>query len=69
MKSISGKELIKILVKKGWKLARIKGSHHIFIKEGSTVRVSVPVHKNKSLKVGLLKHLIKLAGLNENDLV
>ncbi|MBQ5400203.1 MAG: type II toxin-antitoxin system HicA family toxin, partial [Treponema sp.] len=31
---ITAKQLIKILKKNGWKLARINSSHHIFVKEG-----------------------------------
>lgn len=37
-------------------------------KEGSIVRLSVPIHGNQPLKLGLLKHLMKLACLSENDL-
>ena len=68
MKSISGKELAKLLEKNGWKLLRIQGSHHIYGKSGNDARLSVPVHKNQTLKVGLLRHLLKLAELAENDL-
>lgn len=68
MKSVSGQDFCKILDKKGWILARITGSHHIYIKEGHKERVSVPVHKNYNLKIGLLKHLMKIAGVKENEL-
>ena len=68
MKSVSGKEFVKLLEKNGWTLLRVQGSHHIFGKPGSTVRISVPVHKNQSLKVGLLRHFLKQAELNETDL-
>ena len=68
MKSISGKELAKILEKRGWILLRVQGSHHIYGKTGNDVRLSVPVHKNQALKIGLLKHLLKQAGLAEQDL-
>ena len=30
------------------------------------MRISVPIHGNKDLKIGLLKHLLKMAGLLEN---
>lgn len=63
MKAISGKDFIKMIEKKGWKLIRIQGSHHIFGKEGSRVRIVVPVHGNHPLKIGLLNHLTKLAGI------
>lgn len=69
MKSISGKALCKILENHGWTLLRIHGSHHIYGREGSIVRLSVPVHGNKQLKTGLLKHLIKISGINEDEIL
>ena len=68
MKSISGKQLAKLLEKKGWMLLRVQGSHHIYGKSGNDARISVPVHKNQTLKIGLLRHLLKTAKLTENDL-
>jgi len=68
MKSVSGKALAALLERRGWKLLRIHGSHHIYGREGSVVRLSVPIHGNRPLKVGLLKHLLKLAGLSDSDL-
>ena len=68
MKSVSGKEFCKILERNGWALARINGSHHIYIKIGSDLRISVPVHKKDDLKIGLLKKLLKLTNISENDL-
>lgn len=49
-------------------MARINGSHHIYTKEGTIFRISVPVHKNKDLKTGLLKTLMKIAEINESEL-
>jgi predicted RNA binding protein YcfA (HicA-like mRNA interferase family) len=46
MKSVSGKELARVLERHGWQLIRIHGSHHIFGKTGSIVRPSVPIHGN-----------------------
>ncbi|HEX8735550.1 MAG TPA: type II toxin-antitoxin system HicA family toxin [Pyrinomonadaceae bacterium] len=68
MKSVSGKDFIKILENRGWTLLRIKGSHHIYGKTGSVVRLSVPVHGNQPLKTGLLRHLMKMAEIEETDL-
>lgn len=68
MKSISGKEFAKLLEKKSWELKRIKGSHYVYIKSGNPARISVPVHKNTPLKIGLLKHLMKIAGIEEKEL-
>jgi len=68
MKSISGKDFAKILERHDWLLLRIKGSHHIYGKAGSEVRISVPIHGNQTLKTGLLRHFMKVAGLSESDL-
>jgi len=68
MKSVSGKDFAKILERHGWSLLRIKGSHHVYGKAGSEVRISVPIHGNQSLKTGLMRHFLKSAGLTEKDL-
>jgi predicted RNA binding protein YcfA (HicA-like mRNA interferase family) len=66
MNSMSGKELAKLLERNDWILLRVQGSHHIYGKVGNSIRISVPIHSNKSLKVGLLRHLLKQAGLSGN---
>ncbi|MBI5093257.1 MAG: type II toxin-antitoxin system HicA family toxin [Candidatus Hydrogenedentes bacterium] len=68
MKSFTGKEICRLVERHGWKLLRIHGSHHIYGKEGSVVRLSVPVHGNHPLKTGLAKSLLKSAGLAEEDI-
>ncbi len=68
MKSISGKDFAKILEQRGWTLLRVQGSHHIFGKAGNEIRISVPIHGNQNLKIGLLRHFMKIAGLTETDL-
>ncbi len=68
MKAISGKDFTTVLERYGWSLLRIKGSHHIYGKAGSEVRISVPIHGNQAIKIGLLRHFMKVAGLTEKDL-
>ena len=68
MKSISGKKFVKLLERKGWILLRVNGSHHIYGKSGVTQRISVPIHGNKALKTGLLKHFLKVSGISEDEL-
>jgi predicted RNA binding protein YcfA (HicA-like mRNA interferase family) len=63
VKALSGKEFARMLESRGWSLQRVNGSHHIYTKAGSTVRISVPIHGHESLKAGLQRHLTKLAGL------
>lgn len=54
------KELLKLLQKEGWRVDRIKGSHHIMIRENKTL--SLPIH-GKDVPAGLLNKLLKDAGL------
>ena len=61
MKSVSGKEFIKILERRDWKLLRIQGSHHIYGKQGVKLRISVPIHGKKPLKIGLLRYFMKFS--------
>ncbi len=68
MKAISGKRFCRLLKSKGWDLKRISGSHHIYTKAGSTARISVPVHGNTPLKIGLQTHLMKIAEIDESEL-
>ena len=68
MKSATGREFARLIERRGWVLLRVSGSHHIFGKSGSVVRLSVPIHGNKPLKTGLLRHLMKLADLSDEDL-
>jgi predicted RNA binding protein YcfA (HicA-like mRNA interferase family) len=68
MKSISGKQLCKIVEANGWQLKRIRGSHHIFTKEDVEAIVVIPVHSNRDLPIGTLKSILKDAELTEEDL-
>lgn len=68
MKQVSGKDLAKLLAVKGWEQKRIHGSHHVYTKTGRLERISVPIHGNKPLKMGLLKHLMKIADISDAEL-
>jgi predicted RNA binding protein YcfA (HicA-like mRNA interferase family) len=68
MKAVSGRELSRALERRGWALMRVHGSHHIYGKPGSVVRLSVPIHGSRPLKTGLLRHLMNLAGIGEQDI-
>jgi predicted RNA binding protein YcfA (HicA-like mRNA interferase family) len=68
VKTISGKKFAKLLEKHGWYLVRVNGSHHVYMKAGLSARISLPIHGNEDLKLGLLKHLMKIAGIVESEL-
>ncbi|MBW4540088.1 MAG: type II toxin-antitoxin system HicA family toxin [Myxacorys chilensis ATA2-1-KO14] len=68
MKSISGKQLCRIIERRGWLLKKITGSHHIYENSEFDQILAIPVHRNQDLKIGTLKALMKVAGLTEADL-
>jgi predicted RNA binding protein YcfA (HicA-like mRNA interferase family) len=68
VKAVSGKKFAKLLERRGWRVVRIKGSHHVYMKPGNPARISIPIHGNKSLKIGLQRHFMKVAGIQEEEL-
>ena len=65
MKVVSGREFARIVERRGGRLLRVAGSHHVYGKPGSVVRLSIPFHGNRPLKTGLLRHLAKLAEVED----
>jgi predicted RNA binding protein YcfA (HicA-like mRNA interferase family) len=61
---LSGKQLIKLLAKKGFIIRRQSGSH-VILQKGERV-FSVPIHDE--LKKGTLNGILKQAGLEMADL-
>ncbi len=43
MKAMSGRDFSRLVERHGWKLLRVHGSHHIYGKAGSGVRLSIPI--------------------------
>ncbi|MCL2791449.1 MAG: type II toxin-antitoxin system HicA family toxin [Desulfobulbus sp.] len=58
---MNAKQLMDILKKNGWKLDRINGSHHIFVKEGCR-SVAVPLHGNRDIG-NFARRILKEAGI------
>ena len=63
MKAYSGKELIKLLQDHSWHVARIEGSHHIMTHPLREETLSIPVHGSQSLKIGLVKTILRMASI------
>ncbi|MCK5198602.1 MAG: type II toxin-antitoxin system HicA family toxin [Spirochaetales bacterium] len=58
---MTGKELVKLLKKNGWRVVRISGSHHLMQKDDKTV--PIPLHGKKDLGKGLLNAILRQTGL------
>ena len=63
----SGREAIRAFSKAGWKVDRQKGSHVSMIKPGSSVVLTIPLHKE--LDRGLLREQIRKAGLTVEEFI
>ena len=68
MKPVSGKRMCRVLEQRGWTLARINGSHHIYRHQATGRRTSVQVHGNADLKTGTQRGIMRDAGLTDDDL-
>ena len=65
--SYTSKEIIRVLVSKGFVLDRQKGSHALYMMTDGTKRVIVPMH-NKDLPKGTFFSILKQAGIDKNEL-
>ena len=64
---ISGKEAIRAFEKLGFVVDRIRSSQHIMKKDGHPYVLTVPVHGSAELKPGVLRSLIRAAGISVSD--
>jgi predicted RNA binding protein YcfA (HicA-like mRNA interferase family) len=68
VKRVDGRQLVRILERRGWKVDRIRGSHHIMRHADSpNVTLSVPVHRTKVLPVGTLLSILRDAGISADE--
>ena len=65
--NLKPEEAIKAFQRAGWVSRGFKGSHVKMTKEGNPNILSIPVHKGKPIKIGLIKDQIKKAGLTEQE--
>lgn len=61
--SLKPDRVVKAFERAGWIVQGQKGSHVKLTKEGSPYILSIPVHKGKPVKQGLLRDQILKAGL------
>ncbi len=59
---MKSKELISLLLREGWTLRGVRGSHHVYVHPNYPGHISVPLG-NKDLGIGLLEKLLKQSGL------
>ncbi|WP_295409594.1 type II toxin-antitoxin system HicA family toxin [uncultured Thiocystis sp.] len=62
---LSGKEVVRIFEKFGWKIARQRGGHIILVKDDRLATLSVPNHSE--VATGTLRSLIRASGLTPDQ--
>jgi len=65
--NLKPEKVIKAFERAGWMNRGFRGSHVKLTKEGNPNILSIPVHKGKPVKIGLLKDQIRKSGLSEED--
>jgi predicted RNA binding protein YcfA (HicA-like mRNA interferase family) len=63
LNNLKPERVIKAFERAGWKVRGQRGSHVKLTKEGNINILSIPVHKGKPIKQGLLRGQIVKAGL------
>lgn len=66
---ISGKRLLKILLKNGHQVIRQRGSHVLIRKYFANLQTVIPVHANEELGRGMLKSILNDLDLSVEDLL
>lgn len=64
---LSGREVVKAFQSFGWEVSRQSSSHIIMTREGQTVTLSIPDHKE--VAKGTLRSLIRAANLTVDEFV
>jgi predicted RNA binding protein YcfA (HicA-like mRNA interferase family) len=65
--AVTGKDALRALMKDGWEVVRVAGSHHHLHHPTKPGLVTVPVHAGKTLPPGTLKRILGSAGLTTDE--
>ena len=67
--SLTARKVIRALKQAGFVEDRQKGSHVILIHPGTRVHTVVPVHPRRTIKVPLLRAILREAGLSPDEFI
>ena len=65
--SLTPKDIVRILIKKGFILDRSRGSHQVWLHPVNRKRAIVPMH-NKDIPTGTLYSILKQAGIDKDEI-
>ena len=67
MHNLKPERVVKAFEKAGWKRRKTRSSHTKLTKDGNPHILSIPIHKNKPIKQGLLLDQIKKARMTVEE--
>lgn len=67
LNNLKPEKVIKAFERAGWTVRNQTGSHVVLKKEGNPNLLTIPVHKGKPIKKGLLLAQLKKAGLTAKE--
>jgi predicted RNA binding protein YcfA (HicA-like mRNA interferase family) len=65
--SVPGIKVVRALERAGFKLTRVRGSHHM-MRHPDGRAVPVPVHPGRDMPKGTLRGILAMIGMNVDDL-
>ena len=66
---VTGKDVKRALLKNGFKIVHVRGSHHYLEPVGGGSLVTIPIHPGKILKPKTLKSILDQAGITVDEFV
>lgn len=66
--TVKPRQIVKLLLAKGFEARRVTGSHHIFRHPKTGAIVPVPMHGNRDLKPGTVRSILKMMGVHLQEL-
>jgi predicted RNA binding protein YcfA (HicA-like mRNA interferase family) len=64
--SLTGAAVVQALAKEGFRLIRVRGSHH-FLQHADGRKTVVPVHSGETIGSGLMGKILRDCGLDRNQ--
>lgn len=65
--AVTGQQVCRAFERLAWKLARIEGSHHVYVNEELRRAIPIPVHAGRNIGRGLLTKILRDAGIDRDS--
>ncbi len=65
---VTGAELIRALIRAGFSVEYVRGSHHYLRRGGAPPTVTVPAHGRRTIPPGTLRSILRQAGMTADEL-